>query len=122
MKLRLTAIFLLLFAISGMFVPGPALAMDGHDCSHDHVATVESLINHVTHAAAHGHIDNVGIATALLATLDAVQTAVELGQSKAATGSLLAFIAQVEAQSGRHIDADHAPHLVMHAEMVLEKL
>lgn len=35
---------------------------------------------------------------------------------------LQAFVQEVEAQAGAHIDADHAMHMVQHAGMVIAAL
>lgn len=108
-----------LFAVFvlSLVVAAPALAMDGHDCSGD-MTTISSLPHCVDHALAMGHIDNAGVAASLQAKLDAAQAALDRGQTGVAINILDAFILEVSAQSGKHIDADHATHLIHHAEMV----
>jgi uncharacterized membrane protein len=91
------------------------------DCPHD-TATVKSLRDCVTHAAAEGHIDTAGITKSLLAKLDAAQAAVDRDQRSVAINHLEAFIHEVQAQAGKHIDAEHAGHLVEHANRVLQAL
>ena len=98
---------------------GAAFAL-AHDCSHD--GTVQALRECVEHAAAEGHIDNPGITRSLLAKLDAAEAAIDRGQSSAAINKLEAFIREVEAQAGKHIVAEHAQHLVEHAELVIQAL
>jgi hypothetical protein len=87
------------------------------DCSHD--ATIQALRDCVEHAAHHGHIDNAGIATSLLAKLDAAATAIDRAQPAAAMRILTAFTREVAAQDGKHIAAPHAEHLIAHAELVM---
>ncbi len=91
------------------------------DCPHD-TGTVQGLRECVTHAASYGHIDNAGITKSLLAKLDAAQGAVDRGQPSVAINHLEAFIREVQAQAGKHIDAEHAGHLVAHATSVIEAL
>ena len=87
-------------------------------CNHDG-ATIASLHHCVMHAVDMGHITNAGVATSLMAKLDAAQAAVDRGQTDVAINLLNAFVNEVKAQSGKFIVADHAGHLVMHAQMVI---
>jgi hypothetical protein len=89
--------------------------MDG--CSHD--PSIESLRSCVEHATAYGHIDNAGITRALLAKLDAATKALSRGETTQAVDILNAFVAQISAQQGHHILAEHAAHLRSHAEAVI---
>ena len=84
--------------------------------------TIQSLSDCVQHAADMGHITNQGIVTSLLAKTDAAQAAFERGDAGTATNVLKAFILQVQAQSGISIDAEHAAHMVTHAENVIAAL
>ena len=68
-----------------------------------------------------GHVSE-GVAQSLFAKLDAAQAAVDRGQPALAIDILQAFVQQVEAQAGKSIEADHAMHMVHHAEMVIEAL
>ena len=90
-------------------------------CSGD-MTTVASLKECVNHAYDMGHIDNNGVANSLLKMLDAAQTALDGVQNDVAINNLEAFINAVEAQSGKHISAEHAAHMIHHAEMVIEAL
>lgn len=90
-------------------------------CPHS-APTLTDLRACVVHAAEIGHIDNAGVAHSLLAKLDAAQAAVERGQNAVAIHQLEAFIHEVEAQSGKHIDAEHAAHMIDHARMVIDAL
>jgi|OpeIllAssembly_1097287.scaffolds.fasta_scaffold379678_1 hypothetical protein len=108
---------LIAVVVLSLVVAGPALAMDGHDCNGD-MTTISSLHHCVDHALAMGYIDRAGVAASLHAELDAAQAALDRGQTDVATNLLDAFILQVSAQSGKHIDADHAAHMIHHAEMV----
>ncbi len=58
----------------------------------------------------------------LLAKLDAAQAAEDRGQTGTAINLLGAFIHEVQAQAGKHIEATHAEHMVMHAQMVIQAL
>lgn len=88
-------------------------------CDHD---TVESLYHCVQHAADMGHISNAGVANSLLAKVDAAAGVVARQKTKAAVRILEAFVNEVEAQAGIHIDEIHAEHMVMHAEMIIDAL
>jgi hypothetical protein len=94
--------------------------MDMDGCSHDQ--SIESLRLCVEHATANGHIDNAGITRALLAKLDAATKALSKGNTTQAGDILNAFVAQVNAQQGHHILAEHAAHLRSHAEAVIAAL
>lgn len=111
----LTFVTLLAFAM-----PGAALAQNHDACSHD--TTIASLKTCVEHAVNAGHIDNAGIAQSLLAKLNAAQKAVDRGQPSVGINNLNAFVQAVEAQSGKHIEASHAEHLITHAQNVITAL
>lgn len=97
----------------------PVLASEA--CPHpEH--TIQALRACVTDAAAMGHIDNQGVANSLLAKLDSAQAALDRAQPQVAVTKLTAFIHEVEAQAGKHIDAEHANHMVMHAQEVIAVL
>lgn len=112
---RSTAIFAALLAI-----PCTATAQ-GHDCPHGG-PTIEALTHCVHHAYEMGHIDNPGVANSLIAKLNAAAAAVERGNSAAAIRNLTAFIHEVEAQAGKHIDPHHGEHMIHHAEQVIMEL
>ncbi len=84
--------------------------------------TVQSLADCVQHAAEMGHIANAGLVTSLLAKTTAAQAAVDRGDNGAAVQILQAFVLQVQAQAGQHIDAEHAAHMLMHAQSVIAAL
>ena len=117
MKTVFVVLITLLFAAA----VAPAMAHEGDTCAHD-TPTIEALRDCVVHAQEHGHIDNQGITQSLLALLDAAQAALDQGQTSAAIDALNAFIHLVEAQSGKHIVAEHASHLVEHAQLVIDAL
>jgi uncharacterized protein (DUF362 family) len=116
------ALFVMILAVLALTLVAvpPALAQEG-GCSHDET-TVASLHHCVQHALAEGHIDNAGVAQSLLAKLNSAQAALERGQTKVAVNKLEAFIQEVAAQSGKHIVAEHAGHLLEHTRHVLEAL
>jgi len=105
----------------GVVLPGGAQAHDDMMCQGD-MTTIASLRHCVQHAYEMGHVDNVGVATSLLAKLDAAQAAADRGQKTLAIHLLEAFVTEVQAQAGVHIDPVHAEHMVMHADMVIQAL
>ncbi len=114
---RLVPAFLILSALLLATVPVRAM-----DCPDPMSATIASLHDCVQHAADMGYIDTSGVAQSLLAKLDAAQAALDSGQKATAVNILNAFIADVRAQSGIHIEAEHAAHMVTHAQMVIAAL
>jgi hypothetical protein len=111
----------LIVAVIALLVATPAaFAQDGHTC--DLTPTIEALHHCVTHAATAGHIDNPGVANSLLKKLDAAQAALNRGRSAVAVNNLQAFVHAVAAQTGKHIAADHAAHMIRHAEAVIDAL
>lgn len=123
MKLRFVALALALFvALAGVSVlaPGTARAHTSDDCGH--APTISSLRTCVQHATDVGIIDNQGVTNSLLATLDAAQAAQNRGQTSEAINQLDAFIHEVQAQAGKHINPMAAQHLVMQARMVIHAL
>lgn len=110
-----------LVAIMALTLAAPAFASEEHHCEHD-TMTIESLHHCVEHAAEMGHITKPGVVKALLSTLNAAELAYDEGNTATAVNILNTFIAQVNAQSGKSIDAEHAAHMIEHAMMVIESL
>ena len=108
-----------MLAFAGLHAP-VASAQESDDCPL--VETIPSLQACVQHAADIGLIDNQGVTRSLLAKLDAAQAAVERDQPGVAVRVIRAFEREVSAQAGKHIEAEHAEHMLMHAEMVIEAL
>ncbi len=100
---------------------GNALASD-MACPDPMEPTIESLHHCVMHAAQEGHIDNAGIARSLEVRLLVAMAAEERGKIKVSAMLLRAFIHEVRAQAGKHVNAEHAEHMIHHAEIVLEAL
>jgi hypothetical protein len=69
-----------------------------------------------------GAITQPGVTNSLLAKIGAAQNAVDRGQPAVAVQVLRAFINEVQAQSGVHIDPEHAQHMISHAEQVIAAL
>lgn len=111
----------LLIVLTNLFSSRPALASDGEGCVHTE-ATIQSLQACVTHAGEMAHIDNRGILRSLGAKLDAALAASARGQLHVVIAQLNAFVREVEAQSGKHVEAIHAEHMTMHAKHVVETL
>jgi hypothetical protein len=114
---------LTLLALLGLSLALPSRAQNPDDmmCQGD-MTTIASLRHCVEHAYTMGDITNAGVARSLLTKLDAAQAAVDRGQNAVAVHVLQAFISEVLAQAGVHIDPTHAEHMVMHATMVIQNL
>ena len=98
----------------------PISAQEMDMCSHE--PTVDALHLCVAHAEEHGHIDSAGVARSLHAKLDAAGAALDRGNTVAAVNVLGAFVRQLEAQAGTHVDVMAADHLRMHAALVIDGL
>ena len=114
---------LLVFSVVAILslLAAPAFAAGDMTCDHDG-KTIDSLHHCVMHASDMAHIDNKGVAKSLMAKLDGAQVALDRGQTRVALNKLNAFINEVNAQSGKHIAADHAGMLVEHANKVIAAL
>ena len=114
--------FIALVALGGfnLLAPGTARAQTSADCAAK--PTIASLEVCVKHAAAQGFITSQGVTRSLLARLDTADEALEHGRTSQAINVLEAFINEVQAQAGKHIDPMHAQHLVAHAQMVIQVL
>ena len=119
-KQRLLSVTFVLVVVSLLAVT-PVFANAEGECSHA-ASTVASLRDCVTHAAEMGHIDNQGVGNSLLAKLDAAQIALDRQQTPVAVAKLEAFLHEVEAQAGKHIDKEHAEHMAMHAQDIIKGL
>ena len=113
--------FLLVLAVLSLSLvaPRPAAAEAMDMCNE---TTIQSLHHCVMHAYEMGHIDNAGVATSLLAKINGAQAALDRGQPATAVAKLQAFIHEVHAQAGHHIVAEHADHMIMHAEQIIAVL
>ena len=104
-----------------LLTAAPASAADAMTC--DHTGTTIASLHHCgMHAYDMGHITNKGVANSLRAKLDAAQAALDRGQPGVAINLLRAFTNEVNAQAGKHIVAEHAIHLVQHAQKVITAL
>ena len=100
----------------------PASAQDtDHSCPHGD-ATISDLRACLEHAVMMGHVDNQGVARSLFAKIDAAQAAFDRGQRDVAANVLAALINEIEAQSGVHMDAEHAAHMITHTQRVIAAL
>jgi hypothetical protein len=117
---KMRAIAAVALVTLGLVLAAPAAAQEMDMCPHE--PTVAALHTCVTHAVEHGHIDNRGIARSLHAKLRAADAALAAGDVEAAVEALGDFISQLDAQSGKHVDAEAAAHLRMHAETVIDAL
>jgi hypothetical protein len=124
LKLRFVVLALILFvALVGvnLLASGPARAQTTDDCSQP-PTTIASLVTCVEHCAEQGFINNQGVTNSLLAKLDAAQAAQDRGQTETAINLLGAFIQELQAQAGKHIDQTHAQLMVTHAQLVIQSL
>lgn len=112
--------FLLLSAtiLVGAMTALPAQA----DCPSMMAPTLEALNECIQHAITSGIIDNGGVATSLLGKIAAAEAAAARGDLAATVGILQSLINEVQAQAGVHIEADHAEHMIQHAEAVIDAL
>ena len=110
----------LVLGVVGAVAVRPAAAQEM--CPEGMLPTIASLHHCVEHAYAQGYIDNAGVAQSLLPKLNAAQAALDRGQPAVAARLLQAFINQVQARAGVHIQADHAAHMADHAQMVIDAL
>jgi hypothetical protein len=109
----------LVWAVLALALVSRAHASDEHDCN---AVTVISLHHCVQHAFETGHISNAGVANSLLRKIDAALAAEDWGNTSVAVRILEAFINEVEAQAGIHIDSTHADHMITHATNVIVDL
>lgn len=121
MKTRTLLYVVFILAIVSLLSITPVFASNSMECPHPE-PTISALQDCVSHAAEMGHIDNQGITNSLLAKLTGAQSALERGQARVAVAKLEAFIHEVEAQAGKHIDVMHADHMKMHAQEVIHAL
>ena len=112
--------FCVLIAVLIVMLPVSAQS-SSHECAHSgtNIGELQLCVNH---AAQKGHIDSAGTLRALLAKLDAADRAYDRGQARVAVNNLQAFIYLVEAQSGKHIDPNHASHMINHAQLVIDNI
>ena len=104
-----------------LLMAAPAFAAEDHTC--DHTGDPIVVLHHcVEHAYEMGRITSKGVRDSLLAKLDAAQAAQDGGNNRAAINMLLAFINEVNAQTGKAIGAEHAGHLLEHANSVIGAL
>jgi hypothetical protein len=113
---------LVLMALFAFAPPGVSAAHAQGSDACPFGATIASLQLCVGHAAEMGFIDNQGVTGSLLAKLDAAAAADERGQPQVAVHTIQAFMHEVTAQAGRHIDAEHADHMLAHAQVVIQSL
>ena len=81
--------------------------------------TPESIKADVESALASGAINNVGVADSLLAKLNAAEDARSRGLCATAANVYEAFINQVSAQSGQHVQATTAAQLIGEAKFLI---
>ena len=81
--------------------------------------TPDSIKADVNAAGASGAIDNAGVATALVAQLDAAAAARANAQCTTAANIYSAFINTVKAQSGAHVAAATAAQLISEAQFLI---
>src|SRR5215471_370792 len=125
MKRRLIVVTVTLFALVAfvgfnLLTPGKARAQTADECPL--TPTIASLVTCVEHAASQGLITSQGVTNSLLAKLNAAQAAQDRSQTGTAINLLGAFIHEVQAQAGKHIDKTHAQHMVAHAQVVIDAL
>jgi hypothetical protein len=83
------------------------------------VVTANSIKDDVTQFLQDGSIKNNGLANSLLAKLNAAQKNREKGNCTASANQYQAFINELEAQSGKGIDADAAQIMIGDAQFLI---
>ena len=83
------------------------------------IVTPDSIKNDVGQFRASGAIDNGGIAKSLLAKLDAAAAARARGSCETADNIYQAFINELQAQSGKHVDATAATIMITDAQYLI---
>ena len=81
--------------------------------------TPDSIIGDVKNALASGAIDNSGVANSMLATLTQAKAARGRGQCGVAATIYRAFVNQVTAESGQHVQAATAAQLISEAQFLI---
>jgi hypothetical protein len=81
--------------------------------------TPESIKNDVQAALANGGITNTGVASSLLAELNAASGARSRGQCSVAANAYSAFINELNAQSGKTVSASTATQLIGEAQFLI---
>ncbi len=84
------------------------------------IVTPESIKDDVTQFLAAGKIKNAGLANSLLAKLNAAANARERGQCHVAAHLYEAFIHELEAQSGKGVDATAAAIMIADAQYLID--
>lgn len=120
MQRTFVVLMVMALAVANLLLAAPVLANDEHGCLHE--PTILAVRDCVVHAAHAGHIGNQGVTQSLLAKLDAAQAALDRSQTDVAINNLKAFVYAVQAQAGKHIVAEHAAHMAMHAQHVIDAL
>ena len=118
MRARYLAL-VVIWAVLALALVSRAHASDEQDCN---AVTVISLHHCIQHAIEMGHVSNAGVAKSLLRKVDAALAAEDRGNTSVAVRILEAFINEVEAQAGIHIDSTHADHMITHATNVIVDL
>lgn len=85
-------------------------------------ATLPSLFTGINRLYDEGKIDSAGVRTSLTQKLMAVQSSLDRGNTKAALQALLAFINEVQAQSGKHIQPEAASWLLADANWIINQI
>lgn len=115
-------LFAILLAALCLVIAAPTFAQEGEMCPGHGGDTIASLKLCVDHAYAEGHITSASTYWALVIKLNVAQAALNRDHPRAAILVLNAFIHQVEAKSGKTIHAEHAAHLIEHAQHVIAAL
>lgn len=87
-----------------------------------HQPTIDTLEACVHFMAEQGIITSHQVTRSLLVKLDRTENALKDGRTSRAIHILNAFVAEVNAQSGKYIIPMHAMHLIMHAQLVIDAL
>jgi hypothetical protein len=85
------------------------------------VASFQGTLDDITNSLQLGLIDNQGVANSLSKKIQNAQSAATQGDTKTATNVLGAFMNELNAQTGKHVQGDAATVLLQDADSLLSQ-
>jgi hypothetical protein len=84
--------------------------------------TIEDLIAYINEAYKTGSVNNKGIANSLISKLETARAQLDKGKSKQAINALEAFLNELEAQRGKHVNIDAYEYLRENVMSIIEQI